>query len=256
MPTPDLNLIMTPATAAGALGPVTLGALIKEIKDALGKTNLQFEQSPTELVNAWIQKLANLHNWYWRQEYAELGAIAEQAYVALPADFGKLRWVKIKGTTLQMRATTWGDLQERRGSNAVIAGGGYFYATRFGTQSSASDFPRGRLELFPTPAVTEAAAFALSYDRLLPTLSDNDHVPDVPLIHHPLLRQLVRYEALRYDGGDQTQAMLERDEFARMFADHMALDGQIQHEGGGRIQGAVPISGARVGRIPHNSIGF
>lgn len=250
----DVILTMDDAAGAGGLGPATLDDLLKEVYDAVAKTNLQWQKSPTLLINQWIQKFANLHNWEWRQEYVELASVADQAYIALPANFGKMRWAVFKPRNLPLESVNWSHLQHMRSSNVSIVGSGYAYAIRFVDQASASDAPTARMELWPTPAASEAAVFAASYDRLLPALSDGDHIPDVPIIHHPLLRQMVRTEALRYDNQSEPWA-LERDELARMVTEAMSIDGQLQHAGR-PIRGAVRQLQSGVMFQPHNTVGL
>lgn len=249
----DLIVPLENADAVNPAGPATLGQLLAEVRDALGKNNIQWQQSPTTKINDWLQKLANLHNWNWRQEYVELGTTADQTYVALPDNFAKLRWATIKPRALPMMSVTWSRILECRSTVAMIAQAGYQFAIRYGVQASAGVAPTAVMELWPTPADTEAAVFALAYDRLIPVLSDNSDVPDVPIVHHPLVRQFIRAEALRYDNQREDWA-LERDELARMVADHMAIDGQLQ-QGGSPIRGAVHL-GRGVAYMPHNRIGF
>ncbi len=250
----DLILTMDDASAAGSFDVCTLADLRKEIYDATGKTTLKWQQSVDALINQWIAKLANLHNWKWREKYVLLATVASQDYVDLPSDFLMLLWLRVRATLSEALPTTWDDLVLLRSSNvSAITGGGHLYAVRAGTQASASQPPGFRLEVYPTPADSVADYFAASYRRLLPKLTDAAHVPDIPAVHHPLVRQFIRAEACRYD-DDNVKWATERDALAMMLPDHLSIDGQEQASGG-LIQGSVR-RGFRGDIRPHAGIGF
>jgi hypothetical protein len=246
---------MQSAAAAGSSNPATLGSLTSELYDAVGKTNLQWRKTATELINEWLQKLVNMHQWSWRLEYATLDVTQDVSYVALPANFSQLLWCKATGSSDYARPLAWSQIMERRATQIMVSGPGEIcYAVRWIEQASASSAPTARIELWPTPAATEADRLAMAYKRLIPALSDADHIPDVPIWMHPLIRQFVRAEAQAYD--DQAEpAARSQLEFDRMLPDYLAIDGQLQ-DGGGPILGATMTDYAGGVRRPHTEIGF
>lgn len=251
---PNLIVTMNPSNAPGGPGLLTLADLRKEVHDAVGKTTIDWQRGVDAPINDALQLLVTEHPWTWALAAATLATVADQNYVLLPEDFAVLHTLRPVSGVYSCVPTSWDQiLLGRASAPGGIGTGTLQYAARWGRQAGSQDLPRAQLELWPTPA--GVSSFALVYRRLMPTLADADAVPDLPVQHHQLLRQLVRAEALRYD--DQTeQAQREMLVYSGMLADHKALDGQLQQPGG-RLQGAVnQLVGRGVPLRPHNSIGF
>lgn len=249
---PAATIVMSDASSGGNADFVTLDNLRDEVKDCLGKDTTRFKKPLDTLINEWIAKLANVHSWQWREQSAYLSTVANQEYITLPTDFFSLSWLHVRATMTPVLSTSWNDLQRKRSSPGAVGNCGFEYCVRTAPQAAANVAPGYRLELWPTPNAANADYFTAAYRKLIPKLTQADHVPDIPAVHHPLIRQFVRMEAARYD-DDSNRFMVEKGEFASMLVDHLAIDGH-QQEQGGKIIGTTQRRGRYC--VPHTGIGY
>ena len=173
------------------------------------------------VINDAGRYLFGMHSWAWRERpAATLGVTADQAYVALPSDFGYGEVVDIAATDsltfYHPQVTSLGELEHMRQYAVPVALGFYWYALSFPTQTATTAAPgNARLELYPTPASTVADQFKLIYRSGWVELSSDSAVANVPLPWEGLLIQLCRALAaerdLREHPGVPRVADIEQD---------------------------------------------
>lgn len=115
-------------------------------------------------------------------------------FVTFASDFNGLLDIQRNSRIRGMFPASMDRINRFRTAGGILFGGpvGFHYALRTVGQASVSASPTTRLELFPTPTEAETAAIIGTYRRLLPTLSSDNDLPDVPSFCMPLLRTLVR----------------------------------------------------------------
>lgn len=148
-----------------------------------------------DLVNDAGRYLTEMHEWdYLERPVATLSTVQDQAYLTLPADFGKLIDIgntadydwnsvklvpadifqRIKATDIEDNLQTWLCL-EWPTQTAVTANAG-----------------SPRLAIYPTPSASVADRYWVRYRAGWTTLSANTSVPNIPAAIEPLFVQVLR----------------------------------------------------------------
>lgn len=112
------------------------------------------------IINAAGNALYAMHEWDWLlRPTVDLGTIADQSYINLPSDFGRLEDVlassRLEITTLISPSEM---IRWRRGDYYTPRG----YVATISTVNTAGALTK-RLELYPTPSATDADALQLAY---------------------------------------------------------------------------------------------
>lgn len=206
---------------------LTLHSLIDYAEHAAGG-RLDGRLDPVSIVNQAGHRLVSLAEWPWlNRPRTGLAFVANQNYVALPADFGQLVAHPEVSDTLNksIQATSQADLLYRRSSNLESLTH-YFYTLAYPTQASATAAPVGaRLEIWPTPTANTANALYIVYRATWTELDDGTKIANVPADIEPLLIEMVRAYAAGYSdrgtdrrpafGPEQRVAMLMQTPLVR-----------------------------------------
>lgn len=121
------------------------------------------------IINATGNALYAMHEWEWLlRPTADLGTVADQAYINLPADFGRLEAVL---STSRLEVSTQVTPREliawRRGDYYTPVG----YVMAISTFNNAGALQK-RLELYPTPSTTDADALQIAYYAAWTAITD------------------------------------------------------------------------------------
>lgn len=215
-------------TGQSNLHSVTFAALQRVVKLALQQTP-DAQLAPTsELVNDALVQFVSLRPWNFRNGALSLDLTEDQSYVTLPADFGRLESIHYNSSqaTGLMVPRTISEIVFLRGSPSVVTvtTRSFYYAVNWQTQSSVTDLPTARLELFPTPSETIADALTGHYTRQIRKMTSSTDVPDIPSPFHQALKRFCRIHALCEFGIKQWDE--EMQAFAPM------LDALVNEDGG------------------------
>ncbi len=208
----------------------------------------------TDMVNEAGERLVNMHPWSWLvRDPANLTLTQDQAFVTLPSDF---RGIKSIWTTSSINdiihLTTIDEILHRRGSSLSVTNQDYWVALAWPTQTATTSAPSSpRLELWPTPAATDADAWAVSYYGGWIALSAKaTSVANIPEWLNPLLVEFVRAVARGYEdeNGGTVSARCKEVSQGQTAQDAMARDGEVQQHIG-------PIQGGHRERPP-TTVGY
>lgn len=121
------------------------------------------------IINAAGNALYSMHEWEWLlRPTADLGTTADQAYIDLPSDFGRLEAVlassrlEVTSIVQPREMISW-----RRGDHYTPRG----YVIAISTANSSGSLQK-RLELYPTPSQTDADALQIAYYAAWPAIDD------------------------------------------------------------------------------------
>jgi len=198
-----------------------------EVLHALGNpAEANLDVAPGDIVNDAVEHIAAMHEWqFCTTGQIELGVVADQRYINLPADFGTMVAVEHnQGWASHFTPVTWEVLLWMRQHPITEWTGGYFYVINTGNSSLASSgLDNPTMELFPTPSVTDPDAVQLVYRRNLRRLEADTDVPQWPSYMDRPLSLLARsFASVDYDDDPEsayTQA------FRNMIEDCMYRDG-------------------------------
>lgn len=173
-----------------------LTALSAAALHAVGKSaGTDTGNSATIIVNVALDALVNAHAWSWRSKSADLAYVSGQSWIALPADFSELVYLRAGASLSTVVIPTSLDriLQLRQfpnsnpSLNAVI-----YYCVVPVDQSAGTAASTYRIEIFPTPSANLAAALAVTYQKQVPALSSGTSVANIPLQMQSCLLMLAR----------------------------------------------------------------
>jgi hypothetical protein len=139
------------------------------------------------IVNDAGTHMVSSHAWPWLvRPPLGLPLVAGQTFISLPDDFRRLISLEVAGSSYQgIEETSLSRLVQFRESFEVDTGV-YLYALSYRSAGTP------QLEIFPTPASSEANAFTLVYEAGWLTLTNNGQVPAMPADMEPLLVEYVR----------------------------------------------------------------
>lgn len=165
-----------------------------------------------DLINDAGRYLIHMHGWaFLERPRALLSLVADQDYVALPADFGQL--VAIGNTSDYDWAATSlipTDQLERLRSAEVYDATHTYLSLQWPTQTSTTaNAGAPRLAVFPVPTENVADRLWLNYLAGWTTLSAMTAVPNLPAGVEPLLVTLVRAFARGETSGEGAAPLLE-----------------------------------------------
>jgi hypothetical protein len=114
-------------------------------------------------INTAGRRLTGEHAWAWRKTMADLPAVINQPYIALPADFGNSEGPPVlKGVIGTVYLVTIAKLMEMRQYTIPTFGVDQYVA--FGQQDQ-SGVPVPVMHLYPTPTANGTPTFTLAYQR-------------------------------------------------------------------------------------------
>jgi hypothetical protein len=146
-------------------------------------------------------------------------------FLLLPTDFEALLTLKAAINSFRdVIPTSLDDLWFRR---QYSYGAAYetWFALNWQSQLSVTVAPRAVLEIHPIPQAAAVGAFVGSYFRIIPALSADTDVPDLPSPYHGLLMVLCRALAV---STEEDRSGSDWELFGRMVADMAADDGASQ----------------------------
>jgi len=242
---------------------LTVQSLYDEVRMATGAEDTSAWTSHQNIINQGIEYFNVMHDWQSmiRPEVV-LGTTASQDYITLPTDFRDLIGIDHKdGVHNYVRQVSPDRLTTIRAyddTSDAFAWGWYISVVHRIPTSGGGTTPT--LELYPTPASTEADVFRLRYRALLEpvgkdTNADTQYV-DVPARLEPLIRRLVRIHAraIEEETLGSLEQRLELLEHSQFLARIQEWEGFQQPDIGGYEGGAamVPWYGDYFGDEPVN----
>lgn len=165
------------------------------------------------------------HAWSWRTvENVLIPAVADQAWIDLPSDFGDLLEVTQSGIGGNVCLTTLADLQRMReiSTGSGVLGGTVWYVAFGGSYGSADGLPNGRerVGIYPTPTTDAEPTICLTYRKRWRDISENDTTakPNVPDDFEGVLILRARAEAKALENDEVVPPELARyaDEIERL----------------------------------------
>lgn len=214
----------------------------RDVLHALGNpASDELDISAGEIVNDALEHLAAMHPWQWLSTgQQDLDTVQDQPYIVLPDDFGTLIALEHSDSwARQMIPTTWPELLKMRGDPIDSWNWSYWYVINTGNVDPAAPeagLTAPRLELYPTPAGSEAAAIRIVYRRHLRRLVADSDVPQWPAYMDRPLSLLARdFASVDYD--DNPESAYSRS-FARVLRDAMNHDG-LSRRSFGQMRGGL-----------------
>lgn len=215
----------------------TFSSLKSAVEHAIGGA-FDSTTSSTDVVNDALDYLANAHQWSWLYRALSLNFVASQNYVALPSDFRELHTAQRVGTLRQLRPASLDQIQGWRSTTTLSAPTLHqYFALSMTPQTSVSAVPVWRMELYPTPTSNETGAVIGTYLRIIPKLTSDGDVADIPPHLFRTLKHLCRAMAV----SAHTQASGEDWRLANEgIAQAIKLDSAVEYSIG-PIRGAVQL---------------
>jgi hypothetical protein len=160
---------------------LTLYQLVDAVEQVWG-TSQDPRLNAVQTVNEAGRHLYAMHQWNWaKRPGVSLDTVADQNYIALPADFEAVLGIA-SANDLQygITLTNAADIASRRGS--VIPPSFCYWACLVQDDQATSEDapPTPRLDLYPTPTTDSAATFLLTYRAKWRELDDDRDVPTYP----------------------------------------------------------------------------
>jgi hypothetical protein len=207
----------------------TFASYKSDVLHALGNPDAaDLSITPGTIVNDALEHVATMHEWNWLSHGQKtLDVTADQPYVALPEDFGTLLGIEhTEGWARQLIPTTWQEMLTLRHQPIQSWSWSYWYVINTG-QVQAGAEEQGliapRLELYPTPADTQADALTIVYRRFLRRLVGDTDTPQWPAYMDRPLSLLARaFASTDYDDDQQSASSAE---FRAMIEDCKTKDG-------------------------------
>jgi hypothetical protein len=215
---------------------LTLGALKDLARHAIGGA----ADSRVDLdkqVNAACRKLVHARAWSWRLKIANVAAVANQDYIAMPADFDAPAGVPaLSGGTGfgGVEMTTPQDIQRLRSYGASVAGG---YRVAFGVYA---DDLAAHMQVYPTPTANGNPTFSISYLRRWVDISGDGTSAVIPDPYELAILYRVRGQVrlLEDDTDGGFFAMYDR-EIAELWEEDAQRRMHISAPTGGSLLGRV-----------------
>jgi hypothetical protein len=235
-----------------ALYSLTFAQLKSEAEHAIGGVP-DARTSSARVVNAALEYLCTIFDWSWRVTITTLSLTNAVGQVDLPDDFGDL--IDLVGSTVAR------DTAVRKADPATINRVRVFGITSnfslvyfLGQKSQTAVTAPGKrvLEIAPLPTADLADALYLTYRKLIPTLSGDTDVPNIPYGYFELLRRLVRAIAV---SDTIQQAGHDWQLFNSMLIDYKAADTAAGGSDVGTLRSQVDDMDSDVLRIaPHTAV--
>jgi hypothetical protein len=164
------------------------------------------------LINEAGQQFVQAERWQFLMEPpTTLDFTADQAYVALPADFAEIETLEYNDLLRHFRFVTPRELTAIR-AQTITWDGAYVGAIFWPEQTVATaNSGAPRVELHPTPGSTVSGALRISYRRGWTVLSSGTSVANLPLWAEPAYVAFLRawvYGHERLDSEAERQAQL------------------------------------------------
>lgn len=158
-------------------------------------------------------------------------------FIELPSEFEAVVTLRAGSNTFRIVQATSPDEIARMRQVSWQPYNEVWWYLGWAPQIAATNVPVARLEIYPTPTSASTDYLVLTYNRLIPKLSSDTDVPDVPPPYHLLLKQGVRAfaegEEMDLAAGPNTQ------KFLAMLPTYIAMDGQSDG-GGQKMRGGLP----------------
>lgn len=180
----------------------TFAELKKAVKHATGKTVDGQLTDPGQLVNDALQKVVMAYPWTWRRKYDALDSgSSSNALSSVPSDFDGIYTLHV-GAADGESYSFLNEVPPLRPGTSQNSHSKYRYHLETTAQTTASTLPTQTIYVFPKPPSSVSAAFDMIYLRVIPKLSADTDVPDMPAKFHILLKQAVRAHALSEDHNE------------------------------------------------------
>jgi hypothetical protein len=161
---------------------------------AIGNSQPATGITTLEILNDAVRELFTFSEWSWRRRPpATLNLVASQSYVSLPADFGELETVHWTTSPLvAVNKVGLDDIARLRGG-VITDSYARYVAVSWPSQTTSSVRPaQARLEIWPTPTATAAAAIRIVYKAGAIDLVNAGDVPNIPKEYESALLMLAR----------------------------------------------------------------
>lgn len=208
---------------------LTLSETLDHIRHTL-RSDLSSELQAIRVIDQAGQHLLNMHQWrFTNPPPVSLSLVANQSYVALPADFGEAGMVASSNTTdtYGFEWVTLDQIAQMRSSAFGSAYGAYYGAIAF---PIVNNIPSPRIEIYPTPQSNQADAFRMTYRRRWVTPSGDRGVMPIPGHLEALFIQIIRAFARGYEEEDQAtlDERLALIQSGPIYKNALASDGTVQ----------------------------
>lgn len=173
--------------------PSTFSKLKAYAQRSLGNASTETDVSHALIVNSAGRHLYNMRDWFFRMR-PEVSApfVANQPYVVLPPDVGKLMDPTLNGLTQDIQWCTPAKLLSLRDHAITPPGFRYWCALVQPPQSTQFEpLPSIQLEIFPTPTAAQDNLRFWYWARWR-ELTDDNHYPAVDEAVEPLLIELIQ----------------------------------------------------------------
>jgi hypothetical protein len=188
--------------------------------------------------------LVNMCTWkFLERAPVTIGTVQDQAYVDLPSDFGEIIAIdSTEGLVSTIKLTTFQHLLEMRTNQVNLANFNYFGAIVWNADTSTEGgAPTVRVEIWPTPNVTDSDEFTLFYRAGWINLTEDTQYVEIPSYVEPLYIQLVRAHALGYEEEHNASMMQRLDAIyaSTIYRNAMDQDQRVQNSYGPLMGGAA-----------------
>lgn len=186
--------------------------------------------------------LVNCHEWSWRRTYTDLVAVADQAYIELPDDYGRYQkaTVQSNGGLGEIIVSELADIMALRASGSVgVSSRVYVYFPSYTPRVNLEVARRARVELYPTPSEAGSPTITLAYMAKwvdCPS-ADKNRTPPIPEEFEEALIDIARAFAATLENSDPNfpAPMPEVRNFPsvqRLMVEDGGRNGDVQMRGG------------------------
>lgn len=206
------------------------------------------------IVNEAGRFIVAQRNWSWTlRPPTVIGTIGGQSWVSLKSDFGRLAGRMVSHPNAQrVRNVVESNLdiinRLRATQNPPIGmDGDYLGAVVFSPLSPPGGPPMPRMELWPTPPVTDGSAFSCAYYANWVDVTSDDVNVDVPWYIEGLMRHAVREVAAGYEHDDKASIWDRTNEIvsSAIWRGAVVADQGVQTNLGQGMGGAAQAAVAR-----------
>jgi len=217
-------------------------------------TSEQGAMSAIAIVNEAGRFLVSLRPWTFQlRPSTTAGILNGQSYFALKPDFGRLAGPPVSHPSAQrvrvIELRSFDIVNRLRGQPNPSSGidGVYAGALVHSPLTSPGGPPLPRIELWPTPSVTDANAFSISYFANWNDVNDDDDLIDLPAYAEGLFRHIVRETAAGYEHDDEKSVWDRMDDIlaSKIYEAAVIADGGMQQNLGPLEGGAADLVAMR-----------
>lgn len=210
------------------------------IRHALGR-RLSSEIDEIEILNAAGEWLCGAYTWsFLMRPAASVSFAAGQAYADLPTDFAESLGIERNTLTAEFRETTLATLEAMRAKSVLSSTEFVMWGAVAFAAGTATTAPRPRLELYPTPASTVAAALKVPYRAGWSAIngSDSEYI-QVPEYMTTLYLETARRVAVAWEKNENLAGLLTELFSSTLMVSAVERDSRHQMDYGPITNGAV-----------------